>query len=183
MKALFTLTLFRILLFKGRSILAPAQQGTGSKRVNFSMKKTKKMVGISRNCFKSDSTIVRLSYRVSNFITNQITSWFCFWMLHVSWTGPCEVTRVHLSVHLSIGPFVYPSLSFLKIGSLAFYDIVHHNSWRLYLVNDEARFLWKKNFGPSGPESDPKWVFFVILLSFDHTFSLKLYIDIACDNV
>ena len=35
MKALFTLSVFEMLLFEGRSVLAPAQWGTGSKRVSF----------------------------------------------------------------------------------------------------------------------------------------------------
>ena len=34
MKATFTLTIFEILLFKGRSVLSTAQKGTGSKSVN-----------------------------------------------------------------------------------------------------------------------------------------------------
>ena len=33
LKAMFTLTVFRILLFKGRLVLSPAQRGTGSERV------------------------------------------------------------------------------------------------------------------------------------------------------
>ena len=32
-QALFTLTVFEVLLFEGRSVLAPARRGTGSKRV------------------------------------------------------------------------------------------------------------------------------------------------------
>ena len=35
MKAMFTLTVFKILLFKGMLLLGPAQQDTGSKRVSF----------------------------------------------------------------------------------------------------------------------------------------------------
>ena len=34
-KTMFTLTVFEILLFEGRSVLGPAQQGRGSERVNF----------------------------------------------------------------------------------------------------------------------------------------------------
>ena len=34
MKAMFTLTIFEILLFKGRSVLSPVQKDTGSKSVN-----------------------------------------------------------------------------------------------------------------------------------------------------
>ena len=34
-KAMFTLNIFEILLLEGRSVLGPAQQGTGSKRVSF----------------------------------------------------------------------------------------------------------------------------------------------------
>ena len=37
-----------------------------------------------------------------------------------------------------------PSLSFLKMGSLVFPDIVHGDSWSSYLVIDKARFLKKK---------------------------------------
>ena len=33
-KAMFTLTVFEILLSEGRSVLSPAQRGTGSERIN-----------------------------------------------------------------------------------------------------------------------------------------------------
>ena len=36
-KAMFTVTIFRILSFKGRSMLSPAQLSTGSKRVKVSV--------------------------------------------------------------------------------------------------------------------------------------------------
>ena len=36
---------------------------------------------------------------------------------------------------------VCPSLSFLKIGSLVFSDIVHDDSWPWYLMTDRARFF------------------------------------------
>ena len=38
MKAMFTLTVFEILLFEGRSVLAPARWGAGSNRVKQFMK-------------------------------------------------------------------------------------------------------------------------------------------------
>ena len=41
LKAMFTLTVFEILLFEGRLVLAPAQRCTWSKRVKFSLKKQK----------------------------------------------------------------------------------------------------------------------------------------------
>ena len=41
-------------------------------------------------------------------------------------------------------PSVRTSLIFLKTGSLAFSDIVPDDSWPLYLVTNEARFLKKK---------------------------------------
>ena len=41
MKALFTLTVFEILLFEDRSLLAPAQGSTTSEMVKFSMKNQK----------------------------------------------------------------------------------------------------------------------------------------------
>ena len=48
------------------------------------------------------------------------------------------------SVGLSVRLYVRPSLSFLKIGSLVFSDIVHNDSWPWYLVTDRDRFLKKK---------------------------------------
>ena len=44
-----------------------------------------------------------------------------FWTLGISQTASCEITLVHLGIHLS--------LSILKIGSLVFSDIVHDDSW------------------------------------------------------
>ena len=61
-----------------------------------------------------------------------------------------EITLVRRSVRLS----VRPSLSFLKIGSLVFSNIVYYDSWPWYLVTDEARFLknkiWRPEFRPIG---------------------------------
>ena len=45
------------------------------------------------------------------------------WMLDVSWTASYEITLVRLSVCPSVCSSVRSSLSFLKIGSLAFSDI------------------------------------------------------------
>ena len=56
-------------------------------------------------------------------------------------------------------PSVRPSLSFLKIGSSVFSNIVHDDSWPWYIVTDEARFLKKKfgpKFGSKGSRSGPK---------------------------
>ena len=47
-----------------------------------------------------------------------------YWTLDVNWTAPYEITLARLSIRLS----VRPSLSFLKIESLAFSNIVHDNS-------------------------------------------------------
>ena len=46
-------------------------------------------------------------------------------MLDVSRTASYEIILVHLSVCQSVCPFLRPSLSFFKIGSLVFSDIVH----------------------------------------------------------
>ena len=43
MKVIFIVTTFEISLFKGRLILTPSQQGAGSKRVKFFVKKQKKL--------------------------------------------------------------------------------------------------------------------------------------------
>ena len=40
-KAIFTLTVFEILLSEGRSVLSPAERGTGSERVKVSVKNQK----------------------------------------------------------------------------------------------------------------------------------------------
>ena len=56
-------------------------------------------------------------------------------------------------------PSVRPSLSFLKIESSVFSNIVHDDSWPWYIVTDEARFLKKKfgpKFGSKGSRSGPK---------------------------
>ena len=53
-----------------------------------------------------------------------------------------------VSVHLSVRPFVRLSLTFLKIGSLDFPDIVQNDSWSWYLLTYKARLL-KKNGGPT----------------------------------
>ena len=45
---------------------------------------------------------------------------------------------------LSVRLFVRPSLNSLKIGSSAFSDIVHDDSWPWYPVTDRAKFLKKK---------------------------------------
>ena len=55
---------------------------------------------------------------------------------------------VHLSGRLSICPSICPSLSFLKIRSVIFNDIVHDDSWPWHLETGEVRFL-KKNIGGS----------------------------------
>ena len=106
-------------------------------------------------------------------ITFFIASW-CFdvefldyWTLNVSRTASYEITIVLLSVR--------PSLSFLKIGSLVFSDILHDDSWPWYLVTDEARFLKKKKklaariWVKIGPQTN----FFAIFSSFVHWFFLK----------
>ena len=63
-------------------------------------------------------------------------------------TASYEIILVRLSVHLSVRPFVRLSLTFLKIGSLDFPDIVHNDSWSWYLSTYKARLL-KKNGGPT----------------------------------
>ena len=56
-------------------------------------------------------------------------------------------------------PSVRPSLSFLKIGSSVFSNIVHDDSWPWYKWLTKPDF-WKKKFGPKfgwkGPRSGPK---------------------------
>ena len=51
-----------------------------------------------------------------------------FWTLDVSQTASYKITLVRQSVCLSVRPSVRPSLSFLKIGSLVFSNIVHDDS-------------------------------------------------------
>ena len=81
-----------------------------------------------------------------NYIRNFLFSSFYFWTLDVSRTASSyETTSVRLlSVCSFVRPLVLPSLIFLKIGSLAFSDIVHDDSW-WYLVTEKTRFKQKKN--------------------------------------
>ena len=52
--------------------------------------------------------------------------YFSFYQtLNVSRTTSYEITLVRLSVPLSVCPSARPSLSFLKIGSIVFSDVVH----------------------------------------------------------
>ena len=89
-----------------------------------------------------------------------IYSFILFWALEVSRTASYEITVVRLSVCPSVRPSVRlsvrPSLSFLKIESLVFSDIVHNDSWAWDLLTDGARFLknnWRPKFGPNGTKS------------------------------
>ena len=105
-----------------------------------------------------------------------------YWTLDVNWTAPYEITLARLSICLS----VRSSLSFLKIESLAFSNIVHDNSWPWYLRSDKVRFLKKRlatRIWGQRAQIRSKMRFFVILLNLDHTFSLKLHTMIACDNI
>ena len=51
-----------------------------------------------------------------------------FRMVDVSRTASFEITRMRLSVCLSVRPSARPSLRFLKIESLVFSDTVHDGS-------------------------------------------------------
>ena len=115
---------------------------------------------------------------LSMFLISCKHKWF--WTLDVGRTASYEnhsCPSVCLSVRLS--------LSFLKIGSLVFSDIVHNDSWSWYL----ARFLKKKKrqseFGPSRPKSGPKWgflPFYWVWIICDH-YNHMMYTMIACDNL
>ena len=65
---------------------------------------------------------------------------------------PMESLSVCLSVQVSVYLSIHLSLSFCKIESLVFSDIVHDDSWPKYLVTEGVRFLKKHNgslnFGP-----------------------------------
>ena len=86
-----------------------------------------------------------LFYLIVRFI---VKLFIYYWMLDTRQGPTKSFSSVRLSVHLSILPFVRLSLTFLKIGSLDFPDIVHDDSWPWYLVIYEARLL-KKNGGPT----------------------------------
>ena len=99
------------------------------------------------------------------------------WTLDVSRTASYEITLARLSVR--------PSLSFLKIGSLVFSDIVNHDSWPWYLVTDGARFLKKKKkltaqIWAKYAKIRPKTSFFCHFLCLVYYFSLKSHSVIAC---
>ena len=89
------------------------------------------------------------------------------------------VGQRHMKLLTSICPSVCPSLSFLKIGSLAFSDIVHNDSWPGYLATDGPRFkknnleawIWAKS-----AKIGPKTSFFAIFSS------LLVFLEIASNE-
>ena len=85
-------------------------------------------------------------------------------MRDVRRTASYEITLVRLSFR--------PSLSFLKIGSLVFSEIVHDESWPRFLVTDGARFLKKKTLAAQicakWAKIGPKKSFFAIFSSLVH---------------
>ena len=100
-----------------------------------------------------------------------------YWTLDVSRTASYEITLVHLSVC----PYVRPSLSFLKIGSLVFSDIAHDDSWPWYLMTDRARFL-KTNFGGSNlGQMGQNWAQNLVFCYFCK-FGLLVFLEIACND-
>ena len=93
-------------------------------------------------CFKSWMLLTEMIFLVVVF---------SIWALNFIGTASYEITLVRLSVR--------PLLSFLKIASLVFSDIVHYDRWPRYPVTDEIRFLkknWRLEFGLNGPNSRPK---------------------------
>ena len=92
----------------------------------------------------------------------------CFWTLDVSRTASYEISLI--CVCLSICLSICLSLSFLKIGSLVFSDIVHDDSWPWYLVTDRIWAKWAK--------VRPKTRFFAIFSSLVY----KVFLEIACND-
>ena len=107
---------------------------------------------------------------------------------HTSWT--LDVSRSASYETNLVYPFICPSvslsLSFLKIVSLAFSDIVHDDSWPWYLVTDEDRYLkkdnWRPEFGPKEPKSGPK-LGFRDFIEFESLFFIEIAYNIAWNNI
>ena len=79
---------------------------------------------------------------------------FCFFFLvcfcrtlDVSRTASREITLVRLFVRPFVRLFVRPSLSFLKLGSSVFFDIVHDDSWPKFVGPnfDQMAQNWARN--------------------------------------
>ena len=93
-------------------------------------------------------------------------------------------TLVGYYVRLSVCPSVRASLSFLKIGSLVFSDIVHDDSWPWHLVTDGAWFLKKKKKKKKNwQQRDQNQAQNYVFSSLVHYFSLKWHTMISCNNV
>ena len=97
-----------------------------------------------------------------------------YWTLDISRTASYETTLARLSVR--------PSLSFLKVGSLLFSDIVHDDSWPWYLVTDKAIFKkkkknWRPGYGANRSKSDPKLGFLPFL-----NCSLLVFLEITYND-
>ena len=82
-KTVFTLTVFEMLLFESRSILWPAQQVTGKKRVKFPVKKTKKMLGFCWNCLKNDCITSLGGFE-----------WFLFFIFYLIWCNSFGTEKI-----------------------------------------------------------------------------------------
>ena len=109
-----------------------------------------------------------------------------FWTLDFSCTGSYEITLIRLSVPLS--------LSFLKITSLAFSDIVSgdgwFSDWQNQIFAKEKERNWRPEFRPNEPKSDPKsgptsgpTVFMPkIIFCHFHKFGLLVFLEIAYND-
>ena len=96
-----------------------------------------------------------------------------------------SLSSVCMSVHLSVCPSI---TKFSEDWVIIFFaDVVHDDSWPWYLVTSKARFLKETKLTTQiwfqWVQIRPKMRLFGILLSLDHTFTLKLRKMMACDNV
>ena len=99
-----------------------------------------------------------------------------YWMLDFSRRASYEIALVSLFVRLS----VHPSLSFLKIGSLVFFDIVHDAS-RPWSSGLRSQIFEKKidslNLGSTGLNQVQIEVFCHFL-----EFGSLIFLEIACND-
>ena len=112
--------------------------------------------------------VVLLNHQIHSLFFTKL--FIYYWTFNVSPTVSYEITLFRLSfchsfclsVCPSVCKSVRPSLTFLKIGSLVYSDIVHYNSLPWNLMTAEARFL--RNLGPSGLNQVWNQVFWVWII-------------------
>ena len=122
-------------------------------------------VAFSKNGLQVNPNTILLKYKM--IFSSRLNSWsqmkrkvisiFLSYILKKLVGCSTLVGQRPMKSHSSVCLSVCPSLSFVKIGSLVFSDIVHDDNWPWYLVTDGIRFKKKQVGGPNLDQIDQNW--------------------------